>query len=44
MLTCVEQRFAEQMPRLMHQLIDQIEELTKDVKELKEQLKTAKSE
>lgn len=29
----------EQMPRLLHDLLDQIEQLTKEVAELKEQLK-----
>lgn len=38
-MTVLEQRFMEQMPRLLRDLLDQIEQLTKEVAELKEQLK-----
>lgn len=38
-MTVLEQRFMEQMPRLLHNLLEEVEKLTKEVAELKEQLK-----
>ena len=43
-MTVLEQRFMEQVPRLMHELLDQLGQLNKEVAELREQLKAAKSE
>ena len=39
MPTILETRFMEQMPKLMHQLLDELSALRKEVTELKEQLK-----
>lgn len=38
-MTVLEQRFMEQMPRLLHNLLEEVEQLTKEIAELKEQLK-----
>ena len=38
-MTVLEQRFMEQMPRLLHNLLEEVEQLTNEVAELKEQLK-----
>lgn len=39
MLTILETRFMEQMPKLMHELLDELSTLRKEISELKEQLK-----
>lgn len=39
MPTILETRFMEQMPKLMHQLLDELSALRKEITELKEQLK-----
>lgn len=39
MLTVLETRYMEQMPKLMYQLLDELSALRKEVTELKEQLK-----
>ena len=44
MLTILETRYMEQMPRLIRELTEAVEGLTKEVAELKEELKVAKSE
>jgi hypothetical protein len=44
MLTVLETRFMEQMPRLMHELLSQLEQLNKEVAELKEELKKRNGE
>lgn len=38
-MTVLEQRFMEQMPRLLHDLLEEVEQLTKEIAELKEELK-----
>ena len=38
-MTVLEQRFMEQMPRLLHNLLEEVEQLTKEIAELKEQPK-----
>ena len=43
-MTVLEQRFMEQVPRLMHELLDQLKQLNKEIAELKEQLKAEKGE
>lgn len=44
MLTILETRFMEQVPRLLHSLLDQLEQLNKEVAELKEELKKRNGE
>lgn len=34
-MTVLEQRFMEQMPRLLHDLLEQVEQLTNEVAELR---------
>ena len=43
-MTVLEQRFMEVVPSALRDLTKAVENLTKEVAELKEQLKTAKSE
>ena len=43
-MTVLEQRFMEAVPSALRDLAKAVENLTKEVAELKEQLKTAKSE
>lgn len=38
MLTILETRYMEQMPRLMHELIEELGKLTKEVEELNKKL------
>jgi cell division septum initiation protein DivIVA len=40
----LEQRYMEQVPRLLHNLLDQLEQLNKEVAELKEELKRKNEE
>ena len=40
----LEQRYMEQVPRLLHNLLDQLEQLNKEVAELKEELKKKNEE
>lgn len=44
MLTALETRFMERMPTILIDLTKAVESLSKEVNELKEELKTAKSE
>lgn len=44
MLTVLETRYMEQMPRILRELTEAVEGLSKEVAELKEELKAAKSE
>lgn len=44
MLTILETRYMEQMPRTLRELTEAVESLSKEVAELKEALKAAKSE
>ena len=44
MLTALETRFMERMPTILIDLTKAVESLSKEVAELKEELKTAKSE
>ena len=43
-MTVLEQRFMEVVPSTLRDLVKAVESLTKEVAELKEQLKAAKSE
>ena len=43
-MTALEQRFMEMVPSTLRDLTKAVENLTKEVAELREQLKTAKSE
>ena len=43
-MTVLEQRFMEQMPRLLHSLLDELEQLNKEVAELKEELRKRNGE
>lgn len=43
-MTTLEQHFMEQMPRILRELTSAVEGLTKEVAELKEELKSAKGE
>jgi hypothetical protein len=43
-MTVLEQRFMEQVPRLLRDVANEMAELRKEITDLKEQLKTAKSE
>lgn len=38
-MTILESRYMEQMPRLMHQLVEELALLRKEMEELREQLK-----
>lgn len=38
-MTILEQRFMEQVPRLLHNLLEEVEQLTKEIAELREELK-----
>ena len=44
MLSVLETRYMEQMPRILLELTEAVENLTKEVAELNEELKAAKSE
>lgn len=37
-MTVLEQRFMEQMPRLLHDLLEQVEQLNNEVAELRKEL------
>lgn len=43
-MTVLEQRFMEQLPRLLRDIANEMAELRKEIVDLKEQLKAAKSE
>lgn len=38
-MNVLEQRFMEQMPRLLHNLLEEVEQLTNEVAELRKELK-----
>lgn len=44
MLTVLETRYMEQVPRLLYELIDQLKELRKEVEELREELHLQENE
>ena len=44
MPTILETRYMEQMPRLLRDLLNELTELKQEVRDLREELKTAKSE
>lgn len=44
MPTILETRYMEQMPRILRELTEAVESLSKEVAELREELKAAKSE
>ena len=43
-MTVLEQRFMEQVPRLLRDMLDEMAELRKEIADLKEELKTRKTE
>ena len=43
-MTVLEQRFMEQVPRLLRDMLNEMAELRKEIADLKEELKTRKTE